>query len=468
MAPGVGDMSSVEREKLAETLGNDRVCSRKETIRAKVVASAAGGLVEPKPYPNIPGLETFKGDIVHTARWDHQIQKKDKNIVVVGSGCSGAQVTPELIKPPHNARSVTQILRTPSWVMPTFPPKAVTWWESHTPTLFTWVPGIQWLFRKIMFCIMELHFLRAFVGGQRAHRNRVAEQQKLLEYMHKIVPEKYWEILTPNYEVGCKRRVIDADWFLSLQNPKIELTSLPLTSISEDSVTLGPGRSYPPESDTHSKVSTAERTVPCDVLVFANGYETGEWLHPLDVRGRNGISLYDVWASRGGAQAYMGTAMDGFPNLFLIFGPNMATGHSSVILASENMVNYSIRFIRSILNGEVSVYEVKESAERKWTAAVQAALRKSVWMAGGCASWYFTTRKDQGQLSAQDDGKTDTDTRWNATVYPWSQVHYTLRCMQPYWWDWNIKYTRRGVIWRVLRWAFFSACILGPVISPFL
>ncbi len=431
MAPGMGDLSSRERKAIAESQGADKVCLKREMIRAKVVASAVGGLVEPKPYPQVPGLDKFKGDILHTARWDTSIKLQDKNVVILGAGCSAAQVTPEIIQPPHNAKSVTQLLRSPGWVAPSFTPEMVRWWESNTPTLFSWVPGLQWTVRKVLFAYLELDFQLTFTMSARARKRRLETQKGLIAHMHKIVPKKYWEILTPDYDVGCKRRIIDAGWFRSLQNPRIELTSLPLTSIQEHTVTLGPGRHYPPMSKIDSKVSTAERTIPCDALIFANGYETGEWLHPLDVKGRDGCSLHKVWESRGGSQAYLGTAMDGCPNFFLIFGPNTATGHSSVILASENMVNHSLKFIRPILNGEVSTYEVKEEAERKWTQRVQDALRDTVWQKGGCKSWYF-----------------NEGSGWNATVYPWSQIDFTLRCMFPRYGDWKVKYTKKGFIKR--------------------
>lgn len=424
----------------------EKVCLRTETIRAKVVASAVGGLVEPKPYPEVPGLDTFEGDIIHTARWNSTIKLQDKNVVVLGSGCSAAQTTPEIVKPPYNANSVIQLLRSPGWVQPSFSPQEVEWWESNTPKLFSYIPGLQWTVRKLMFTLFELEFQRLFTSGPSARKHRLEKQKGLLEYMHKLVPEKYWEILTPDYEFGCKRRVIDTDWFRSLQNPKIELTSLPLTSIQEHSVTLGPGRHYPPMSKPDSKVSTTERTVPCDTLIFANGYETGEWLHPLDVQGRNGRSLYDVWDSRGGSQAYLGTAIDGFPNFFLIFGPNTATGHSSVILATENMVNYSLKFIKPILDGEISTWEVKEEAERKWTAEVQDALKESVFQKGGCKSWYF--KEGSG---------------WNATVYPWSQVHFTWRCMWVRWADWDAKWTRKGVLRRRLRRALAAFGLISAM-----
>jgi cation diffusion facilitator CzcD-associated flavoprotein CzcO len=111
-------------------------------------------------------------------------------------------------------------------------------------------------------------------------------------------------------------------------------------------------------------------------------------------------SIHDVWEERGGPQAYLGIALDKFPNFFMIFGPNTATGHSSVILASENSVNYTLRFVKSILDGTVSTWEVKEEAERKWTSRIQKDLKETTFQSGGCVSWYSD---DQG---------------WNSVIYP--------------------------------------------------
>jgi cation diffusion facilitator CzcD-associated flavoprotein CzcO len=118
------------------------------------------------------------------------------------------------------------------------------------------------------------------------------------------------------------------------------------------------------------------------------------------VTGRGNKKMEDLWAARGGAQAYQGIAMDQFPNFFMLFGPNTATGHTSVIFATENAVNYSLNFIKPILNGQVSSYEVKEEAELAWTKNVQDQLQKTVFRRGLCSSWYITA-----------DG-------WNSSTYP--------------------------------------------------
>jgi cation diffusion facilitator CzcD-associated flavoprotein CzcO len=136
------------------------------------------------------------------------------------------------------------------------------------------------------------------------------------------------------------------------------------------------------------------------VIILANGFETTEWLHPLEITGRGGKKLHDVFNERGGPQMYMGAALDGFPNFFTVFGPNTATGHSSVILASENMVEMILKFVKPVLKGDVETVEIKKEAELEWARDTQSALKKRVWNTGGCASWYKT-----------EEG-------WNSTVYP--------------------------------------------------
>lgn len=165
-------------------------------------------------------------------------------------------------------------------------------------------------------------------------------------------------------------------------------------------MTLGPGRYYPDEKDTSSKVSTEQKTVAADVIVLANGFVTSKWLHPLKITGADGQDLISTMDKRGGPQAYQGTAMDGFPNFFMIFGPNTATGHSSVILASENMTDYAMKFVAPILKGDVKTVDVKKEAEVAYTQDIQTKLKDTVFMGGGCSSWYFTK-----------DG-------WNSTVLP--------------------------------------------------
>ena len=402
LAPGVGDLSFRERQKRVKEQGPEGVYLAQEVVKAKIVVSAAGGLVEPNEFPtSIAGHEQFEGKVFHSAKWDHEVDLKEKDIVVVGTGCSAAQFVPRLTKAPFNAKSVTQVMRSPPWVIPRANPMfGKERWEKWSPVLFGRIPLLARALRLLVFLAAEVDFFKIFRDTPYNRKARKELESELMRHMKKTVPEKYHEILSPNYSVGCKRRIWDNDWFNCLNDPKVKLTTQPLTSLQPRGATLGPGRDYPDLKDSASKVSTDQVQVPADVIVLANGFEITSWLHPLTVRGKGGALMQDVWDERGGPQAYMGATMDGFPNFFMIFGPNTATGHTSIILTTENMVEYSLRFIKHILSGDMKTVEVKKEAEVAWTREIQEQLQGTVFNFGGCRNWYKTA-----------DG-------WNSTAYP--------------------------------------------------
>jgi cation diffusion facilitator CzcD-associated flavoprotein CzcO len=399
LVPGTGDLSSHDREQLAIQEGPHSVYTKTEIVRAKVVVSGVGGLVEPKTWPkDIPGIDDFQGEIMHTARWNSDIDLQDKDVIVVGSGCSAAQVVPELAKPEAKVRSITQLMRTPPWVQPDLlPPHLLVLWEKWMPSLMNNVPGLARGLRNTLFFMLEHNFFAMFTDTAYGRRQRPRLEKAFLEHMQVMAPKEYHEILTPNYSLGCKRRVIDGTWYRSLNASNVELTTQPLTRVHAKSVTLGPGSHYPPNQ---KKSSDEVREIPADVIILSNGFETNQWLHPLKVIGKGNKDMEEVWAERGGAQAYLGIAVDQFPNFFMLFGPNTATGHTSVIFATENAVNYTLKFIKPILEGKVSSCEIKEEAERAWTKQVQDQLQKTVFRRGVCSSWYITA-----------DG-------WNSSTYP--------------------------------------------------
>lgn len=156
----------------------------------------------------------------------------------------------------------------------------------------------------------------------------------------------------------------------------------------------------------------------------------------------------------------------------MIFGPNTATGHSSVILASENMVNFALQFVKIIINGDATCFDVKREAEEAYTADIQKSLKNTVWHSGGCQSWYFDRSECISSMTRSHFGvlwlltsDACAETGWNSTLYPHSQLHFTWRCMFPTWSDWNIKYTRKGIIKRgvvqVVRVVALLAAITG-------
>ena len=378
--------------------GRESVYVHEEVVRAKIVVSAIGGFGEPKTWPQgIPGEDKFSGEIFHSARWRYDVDLKDKNVVVVGTGCSAAQFVPQLTKQ-YGAKSVTQLMRSPPWVVPRpVAPFGEENWSKWAPWLNTNIPGFTRFFRGVLFLTLEYDW-RLFGSGPYHDRERKKAEAALLKHLRKTAPKKYHEMLSPDYSVGCKRRISDATWYPGLHDPAVELTTLSLTSISEDAVTLGPQAHSDPKST--DSTATSEVTLPTDVIILANGFQVTKWLHSIDIIGRGGKSLHDVFDDRGGPQMYMGTAMDGFPNFFTIFGPNTVTGHTSVIFASECMVNLSLKFIKPILAGDVDLVEIKKEAEIEWARDTQQALKRRVWNTGGCNSWYKT-----------EEG-------WNSTAYP--------------------------------------------------
>ncbi|KAH0565931.1 hypothetical protein GP486_000684 [Trichoglossum hirsutum] len=429
LTPGSGDLSDRDRKWKIETREQDIVIKR-ETVRCKVLISAVGGLVEPNALPHsVPGWEAFEGKVFHSARWDHNVDFTDKAVVVVGSGCSATQFVPRLTKAPYNAKSVTQVMRSPPWLLPApEPPFGRKTWETWTPTVFTYLPAIGWFFRQVIAATLEYDW-RLFGDSEYSKREREKYEKKLLAHLYKTAPEKYHKILTPNYGVCCKRRVIDTEWLACLNDPKVELTTLKLNSVQSHGVILGPGSAYPPTAASSSGATPGQETlVAADIIVVANGFDTAQWLHRLKLTGKNSVTLHDEWSERGGPRAYNGTSMDGFPNFFMLFGPNTATGHSSVILASEQMVNYSLKFIKPILEGDVSQVEVKREAQESYTRDIQEKLKNTVFMGGGCVSWY---KSENG---------------WNSTVYPYSQLRFGWRSMYPTYTDWNFKYTSKGYV----------------------
>ncbi|KAH8727489.1 hypothetical protein GQ44DRAFT_703298 [Phaeosphaeriaceae sp. PMI808] len=445
MTAGMGDLSAKDRFKAVQEKGEAAVYSETEIVRAKAVVSCVGGLVEPKGWPEeIKGIENFKGKMFHSARWDESIDFQDKNVVVVGTGCSSAQLVPRLPNAPYNAKSVTQLMRSPPWVVPAHnTPGGDKWWEKYSPTLMKSIPGLKEFLRFSLFAGSELQFLQMFPNTPYAEKCRKVTEGETIKHMQRLVPKKYHEIMTPDYGIGCKRRIFDKRWLESLNSEKIDLTTQPLNRVTENGIIIGPGASYPAKAKAEDY---PEREIAADIIVLANGFDTTRWLHPLKVVGKGGNDLVQLMEDRGGAQAYQGTAMDGFPNFFMIFGPNTATGHSSVVMASENMVNYSLKFLKLILNGEATTVDVKKEAEISFTAEIQEALKHTVWRSG-CVSWYYT------------------ENGWNSTVYPYTQVDFWRRCTFPRWNDWNVAYTSKG-LWnmrrtKLTRFTAFALVIIG-------
>ncbi|KAJ5650185.1 uncharacterized protein N7484_003908 [Penicillium longicatenatum] len=341
-----------------------------ERIRAKVVISAVGILVEPTDWPsNVSGRDTFQGELISPARWPDETKLDGKDVVIIGSGCSAAQIIPALLK--TKIKSLTQIMRTPPWIVARVEePGGKEAYARWAPRLYGTIPGLGYVVRMLLCGVSELLWYTVIQRPNASLRKR--EEASSLAHMRALAPPAFHDQLTPKYKLGCKRRIYDNDWLASMHDPRFSLESRPWCSVSEAAITVG------------DKSNT--RTYPADALILATGFNATEFLHPITVLGRSGLSLHGLWATRGGPHAYLGTAVDGFPNFFLILGPNTFSGHTSVMMAIENSVDHAIRLITPILNGDIETVEPTTIAVETWLANIRRDMNTTVF--AGCQSWY--------------------------------------------------------------------------------
>ncbi|KAL4947944.1 hypothetical protein BDW69DRAFT_189723 [Aspergillus filifer] len=343
----------------------------------KILISAVGALVNPNPY-NLPGVENFKGEVVHTARWREGLSLRGKNVIVVGNGASAAQVIPAVI---HETKSITQFIRTPQYYVANDNFDISARWQA----LFRWVPGLLLLFRLFIFLYLE-SAMALFGLGEQGSRRRAEAAGKSRAYMTGSAPEKYWPLLIPEYEIGCKRRVFDkAKYIPCLQNPRLHLTDDPIARVCESSVVTKSGKHY-----------------PADAIVLATGFSLTHW--DVSIVGRNGRSRAQHWEDVGYIEAYQSIANVGFPNFFYVLGPNCGRAHTSTLFAIESYTNLILRVTRPIIQGKSSTVEVKASSEAAYNERLHEKINNTVFI-DSCGSYF-----------------NDTRTGRNWFIYPWSSA----------------------------------------------
>ncbi|KAL3705472.1 hypothetical protein TMatcc_009144 [Talaromyces marneffei ATCC 18224] len=405
--------SSVERAVWNETYGVwvsdvlDKKTGTIRKVRSRVVVSAVGALSIPREC-EIEGADTFKGALFHSARWDHEFDWGEKEVVVIGNGCSATQFVPILsngsniknyVKPRTPAKKVTQFARQPHWLAER--PNPV--YSSFFKWSMRYIPLVMRMYRFWLYTDMEKDFFGFnLLKGVNIRRNLTNER---LEYMKRAAPAKYHAVLTPSTEIGCKRKVNDTDYFSCLHNENMELVwDDPVVAVTETGVRTRSGRD-----------------IRADAIILANGFQTQKVLHPLDtdIKGEGGVSLDEHWqqVSNGHPQAYYGTCISQFPNFFVMMGPNTTTGHLSVIYSTECQVNFSLRVLKPILqrpslfslSAKPTSVAVTLAAEQNDNTWLQHLSKSLVW-SSGCTSWYI-----------------DTKTGRNTMLYPDWQFNFWLR-----------------------------------------
>jgi cation diffusion facilitator CzcD-associated flavoprotein CzcO len=333
-----------------ETSGGD--------LTAEVLVAGAGPLSDPM-MPDIEGIDSFEGAIFHSARWRHEHALAGERVAVIGTGASSIQLIPE-IQPLVERLHVFQ--RTPPWVVP----------QRNRPTtgveraLYRALPAAQRLVRGAVYWARELFVLpfmhpRAGSPPERAARRHLSKQ---------VSDGELRERLTPSYRIGCKRILISDTYYPALVKPNVELVTDAIEAITPRGILTSDG---------------VEREL--DTIILGTGFHATDFPMAEWIYGRDGHSLAQQWS--GSAQAYLGTAVAGFPNLFLLVGPNTGLGHNSIIFMIESQLHYLMQCLHFMDASDMDVIEVREPIQRHYNEELQERLRGTVWNSGGCASWYL-------------------------------------------------------------------------------
>jgi cation diffusion facilitator CzcD-associated flavoprotein CzcO len=333
-----------------------------ERIVARVVVSGAGHALTKPVYPDVPGRDTFAGKTMHSARWDHDYSLEGKRVAVIGTGASAIQIVPSIA---GRVGHMDVYQRTASWVMPK-PDREIS---ADEQALFARHPGVQRFARRAIYWVLEAMAL-GYVVEPRLQKIREVLSTRYLE--RKVKDPELRKKLTPNFRLGCKRILISNDYFDVLQKDNVELVTDGIAEIRPNSIVTKDGK---------------ER--PVDVIIYATGFETAEAKPPFKIRGKGGVDLAHAW--KDGIEAYLGSTVPGFPNSFLLLGPNTGLGHSSMIFMMESQFNYVLDAVRTMRAKRLKSVELKPAVAADYNRKLQKRLERTVWNSGGCASWYLTS-----------------------------------------------------------------------------
>ncbi|MFW2390551.1 MAG: flavin-containing monooxygenase [Polyangiales bacterium] len=349
-----------------------------ETFVARAVLAGVGGLVDPS-YPQIPGMDEFEGPMIHTARWDHDVDLSGKRVAIVGTGASAVQVVPTIAP---LVAMLTVFQRTPAWVVAKFDRVYPNWLRA----LLTRVPFLLRASRFAKYWVSEMRGPVVFFNSKILSALGVLLSKWNLR--RQVKDPALRKKLTPTFQFGCKRVLVSDDYWAAFERPNVDLITDSIQAIERGGVRTMDGSFH-----------------EADAIVLATGYKLGLANAPFPIIGRNGRTLDDTWA--GGATAYKGMSVAGFPNWFIMMGPNTGPGHTSVLVYTEAQIAHALQAIEKLRSGELKSIEVRKEAQDEYNAGIQARMKHMVW--GGCNSWYLN-----------EDGT-------NRSLYPGFAAEYVLR-----------------------------------------
>ncbi|MBJ8343811.1 NAD(P)/FAD-dependent oxidoreductase [Antrihabitans sp. YC2-6] len=327
------------------------------THTADMLIAGTGQLNRPA-YPRIPGIETFEGELFHSARWNHDYDLAGKKVAVIGTGASAIQFVPKVA--PQAAelklfqRDAAHVIPKPDYAYP----RAVC-------AAFGAVPGLQRLSRWATYWELEPRAL-AFTKFPQLMAPFEARFRRYLN--SEVADADLRAKLTPQDPIGCKRILISNDYYAALVRPNVDVVSTGITEIRSNGLVTADGEFH-----------------EADAIILGTGFQATDLLAPMHITGRGGAVLRDEW--RDGAEAYLGMSITKFPNLFVLYGPNTNLGHSSIVFMLEAQIGYVLQAVRRLARGDIAYLDVRPDVQDSFNAKLQQRIRASVW-AQNCTSWY--------------------------------------------------------------------------------
>jgi len=347
----------VEDSRWDETAGHWVVRTPRGTWHARVLISCTGYLHEPQ-IPDIPGLKDFSGKLFHSSRWDHAHDLRGERVAVIGTGASAIQFVPE-IQPKVAQLHLFQ--RTPQWILPKL--------DVNVPALpqrILSLPFATDTLRSILYNGLEVFGL-----GFR-HPALLKQVEKLARaHLAQTIPDPVLRAkLTPDYVLGCKRVLLSNNYYQSVAQPNVEVLATGVKEVRGNMLVGQDG---------------SEREV--DTVILGTGFHVSDQPNAAHVYGKDARSLDDVW--QGSPEAYRGTTVHGFPNFFLVLGPNLAIGNNSAFVVIESQLDYIMGALKAMKRERISRVEVRAEAQAAYNREVQRDLQTTVWNTGGCSSYYI-------------------------------------------------------------------------------
>jgi cation diffusion facilitator CzcD-associated flavoprotein CzcO len=354
---------------------------------ADVVIAATGVLHHPN-MPHIEGMESFRGRLFHSARWDHSVSLEGKRIGVIGNGSTGVQIISALA---GRAQLIEHYVRTPQWIMPV----------DNTP----YSVEQREAFRSDPAALQAAMRIEEFLANVNSYTQVITREDmeaaafwkaSCLQNLEQGVADPVLrEKLRPDHEPLCKRLIFSPDYYQAIQHPRAALVTDRIAHIEPAGIRTNDGELH-----------------ELDIIVFATGFKSDQFMRPMQITGQHGITLEDFWAQR--PKAYLAISMPGFPNFFMLNGPNGPVGNFPLIDIAEHQWHYIARLMERLRRGECSEISVSREALEKFETERIAAAKTTVWFTGGCRSWYL-------------------DAEGIPSSWPWDYQRFVAEMREPDW-----------------------------------